>query len=128
MAMNRLEQAAMHNLRILSALQMPEPETRLNAVEALAAAKHFGMDSCPAWTFNAHTLTVSFGVFNVATHLTDNHNSFAGIRRNWSQGCGGPWFTSRASALRAMKYAVAMDCAKKMASVQAMIDGSEDDA
>lgn len=122
MPMTKAEKAEMDALRIRCALAWPaNPPKPIDLAVALEAQSG---EWVRAWWFNYHSGLIGEGVTNGSTHAREPYSDqrlaaliARGSRVTMSQTGGGPWFGSKADALAALHYAVAEDCAKRLASI-----------
>lgn len=122
MPMNKAERADMDALRVRCALSWPAPPPK--PIDLAVAREAQEGEWVRAWWFNQHSGLVGEGVTNGHQHAREPYSDERLARRHdtrsrvsMSQTSGGPWFGSKADALAAMHFAVAEDCAKRLASI-----------
>lgn len=130
MAMTKSERAAMDALRVRCALAWPpEPPA---PVDLKVAKEASGAIWLHLWSFNSHSGRVPPGVTNgtsvcSAEDYTDaqlDARHGGGSRVRLSQGPGGPWYATKADALRALHFAVALACAKKLSGIAMLVEAA----
>lgn len=123
MPMTKAERAQMEALEVRAALTWQGPPPAPIDLAVWRAANP-GVEVFEGWTYNAHSERVSRGWSKGAVHSSGG--SFAHYEQNRSrysatQTAGGPWFHAEADAFRAMRHEVALQCAQKLAALDARL-------
>lgn len=130
MAMTKAEKAEMEALRVQAALRWPDSPPK--PVDLVVAQEASGKRWLRLWRFNTSSLRVEMGVTDgfqntwgeyTEEQVENRHRN--GSRVSMSQGGGGPWFATEADALRALHYAVARDCAIRLANIAKRVEAAD---
>lgn len=129
MAMNKAEKAALEALYERAALSWPPPPPKTLDLTGLSILKDAHLRG---WTFNVSGRRVEPGVCLGSLHYNGKISDDQIARRYereshrvFSQGAGGPWYATRADALRALHHAVAATFARDLANIQRQIEAEE---
>lgn len=129
MPMTKAEKAEMEALRVRCALSWPPPPPKPVDLDVARAAS--SVEWLHLWWFRARTGEVGKGVTNGHQHSTHDYPDEqiakrfnSGSRLTMSQGAGGPWFATESDAYRALHYAVAEDCARKLYNIELRLDAA----
>ena len=124
MAMNKAEKQAMSDLYVRAALNWPEPVMPID-LAVLFEGRGIGARTPVAlWTMNAHgDGWVSLGWTNGGLHSREGAvpDPAAKGRSSASQTGGGPWYHTKIEALKALRYAMTAEAAKRLAAVDERI-------
>lgn len=127
MAMTKAEKAAMDALYERAALSWPAPPPK--PVDLDVAMEGSGKGRWRGWWMNPYSKRVGEGVVDGCLHALEPYtdeqlNSRYGGHSyvSLSQTRGGPWYATKADAMRALHYAVAAEYAKGLARIQRLIE------
>lgn len=120
MPMTRAEKAQMEALRIRAAFSWPPPPPpRLSAEEIGSLVNNSAEKLAVLWTYNAYSTEVTQGCTNGIHHCR------TGTDRITTQSAGGPWFHTKADAIRALRSEKAAEFAKQLARLEQQLAEAE---
>lgn len=131
MAMTKAEKAAMDALRVRCALAWPASPPK--PVDLAVAKEALGGKPFRGWWYNRASRTVGEGISQGGFHARESYtdaefeNRYRGGSRvlSFLQGSGGPWYATKADALKALHYAVATDYAHLLAEIAARVEEAD---
>ncbi len=122
MAMNKAEQQAMRDLYVRAALNWPEPVKPIDLAILFEARGPGQPEPVALWTYNAYAEgRVTLGWTDGQLHSKEGELPGPSRFRSASQTGGGPWFHTKREALRALRYAMTVAAANRLAKIDEQI-------